>query len=334
MGIVLNNIMHAGGRIGGIRYTNSLESIELSIRNKEMLIELDCVKTKESYVLAHDGTEKSLYNYNGHFKDITLEQYSSLKVGGVYTPMTYDLLRTVMERHSNVTFIIDAKVENERYLAFLKYMRDNHPDVLDRLCLQVYSEKDVVAVSQFDVNRCVIALWKYFDKDPFSEESLSFIEQTSHQKIEVLGVSLRYQNPFTKQINPSHEKLEKMASLGHKIFLHGQDGILSLQDQVRLNLKFGFFSSISYNELPHDFDWRSYTSLYKDIATFDELRAKCHYLQYGIDEKRLYKLSVPNDFNWRTYAALNKDVQLTNELIAKAHFTRYGFREGRPYRVN
>jgi hypothetical protein len=41
--IMLDNIMHAGGAIDGVKYTNSVESVLKSIANRERLIELDCV---------------------------------------------------------------------------------------------------------------------------------------------------------------------------------------------------------------------------------------------------------------------------------------------------
>lgn len=42
-------------------------------------------------------------------------------------------------------------------------------------------------------------------------------------------------------------------------------------------------------ELPHDFDWRTYVALHKDLSHFSEKKAKQHYLLFGINENRSYK---------------------------------------------
>jgi len=329
MAIMLRNIMHAGGGIDGFKYTNSLESVLTSIANSETLIELDCIKIRDSYVLAHDGTELRFYNYAGHFKDISFDDYRNLRVHGKYTPMTFEMLGEIMSAHPEATFIIDAKLEGDRYTAFLKFMAERFPSVLARLCMQVYRLQDVESACRYKVNKCIVALWKYFDKDPFSEDAISFVVAASRVDMDVLGISLRYQNPETKEINLHSPRLDALRNLGHKLYIHGQEVLLSLHKQALLNTEFSFFTAVSYNSLPVDFDWRAYTSMYKDLGAFGELQAKCHFLDRGVSENRRYRFNVPVDFDWRRYAALNPDLSLANEFHAFAHYTKHGSLESR-----
>lgn len=51
-------------------------------------------------------------------------------------------------------------------------------------------------------------------------------------------------------------------------------------------------------ELPHDFNWRIYASLHKDLKGFSETKLKQHYLLFGINENRPYKYEdLPTNTN-------------------------------------
>jgi hypothetical protein len=332
MAMMLRNIMHAGGGIDGFKYTNSAESILLSLANNERLIELDCIKIRDSYVLAHDGTELRFYNHAGHFKDISFDDYRNLRVHGKYTPMTFEMLAEIMSTHPEATFIIDAKMEGDRYTAFLKFMAERFPHVLARLCMQVYKLQDVESACRYKVNKCMIALWKYYDKAPFSEDAISFVVAASRVDMDVIGISLRYENPETKEVNLHSPRLDALRNSGHTLYIHGQEVLLSLYKQALLNTQFSFFTAVSYNSLPVDFDWRAYTSMYQDLSTFGELQAKCHFLDRGVRENRRHRFDVPVDFDWRTYAALNPDLRLRNEFYGLAHYTKHGSHECRRYK--
>ena len=47
--------------------------------------------------------------------------------------------------------------------------------------------------------------------------------------------------------------------------------------------------------LPNDFDWEIYLKLHPDIADCckTEETAKLHYIHYGFNEKRKYKVKLP-----------------------------------------
>lgn len=86
--------------------------------------------------------------------------------------------------------------------------------------------------------------------------------------------------------------------------------------------------------IPNDFDWKTYIRLNNDLNDHNNKRdAINHYLNYGINEKRQYKVKLPNDFNWEEYIALNSDlIEVTNETEAINHYRKYGFFQNRNYK--
>lgn len=85
------------------------------------------------------------------------------------------------------------------------------------------------------------------------------------------------------------------------------------------------------SDLPQDFDYNIYRS-YNDLSTFDNESLKIHYITYGSNEGRLYKL--PDNFNFDIYRELNSDLQKLNNNELIAHFVNTGCIEGRLYSKN
>jgi hypothetical protein len=85
--------------------------------------------------------------------------------------------------------------------------------------------------------------------------------------------------------------------------------------------------------VPYDFDWKTYLALNNDLdEKCNEIEAIDHYVKYGINENRNYKI---DEFDWKTYLLLNNDLnQNCNEIEAKHHYINYGIRENRNYKMN
>lgn len=88
------------------------------------------------------------------------------------------------------------------------------------------------------------------------------------------------------------------------------------------------------NELPLDFDWELYVKINDDISSLDEVKAKLHYVNFGRNEKRLYKLELPDDFDWEEYLLMNNDLRHLDEFRAKLHYIHDGKREKRTYKLD
>ena len=91
-------------------------------------------------------------------------------------------------------------------------------------------------------------------------------------------------------------------------------------------------------KLPIDFNWKEYVNINCDIKNIkEEEEAIKHYLEYGIKEKRKYKIDrklIPHDFNWKNYVLLNKDLtNVENNIQAMVHYINFGIKENRIYKL-
>ena len=90
---------------------------------------------------------------------------------------------------------------------------------------------------------------------------------------------------------------------------------------------------MSNNVIPQDFNWKTYIKLNDDLHLLTNKKdAIKHYLNYGIQEKRQYRINIPVDFDWKQYIKLNPDLsEITNKTDAMNHYINFGFYENRNY---
>jgi hypothetical protein len=88
-----------------------------------------------------------------------------------------------------------------------------------------------------------------------------------------------------------------------------------------------------YDNIPNDFNWRTYIYINKDLSYMNNLLAINHYEKCGYIENRKYKYeNLPNDFDWKSYISIHDDLKTMNELDAKNHYEYDGYRENRKYK--
>ena len=94
--------------------------------------------------------------------------------------------------------------------------------------------------------------------------------------------------------------------------------------------------------VPAEFNWEEYLSINTDLLSIGiktEEQAKQHYLYYGRQEERKYKITdkpLPSDFNWEEYISLNRDLPrygIITEEQAKQHYLIFGKHEERKYKI-
>lgn len=79
--------------------------------------------------------------------------------------------------------------------------------------------------------------------------------------------------------------------------------------------------------IPDDFDSVVYKYLNPDLINMNNEELKNHYLSYGFNENRNYKLDLPHDFNYETYRLLNPDLTFYDEINLKLHYSNIGKNE-------
>lgn len=129
-------IAHAGGRVDGLRLSNSKEAIEKSYRNGYKLIELDMEwSTDGNLVLVHDWGNFAKFINSNDEKAYSAEEFRNLKIQKTLTPLTIDdLANWLMENHG-VYIVTDVKNSNVQALKFIK---DRYPELINRFIPQIY----------------------------------------------------------------------------------------------------------------------------------------------------------------------------------------------------
>lgn len=155
-------IAHAGGSIGGNRYTNSVEAFENSAR-KVPLIELDLCRAADGLIVAHDGLEKS-YGFSKPFREVSVSDFQASRYIGRYGVMSFpDLCQRLTGGTSCA--ILDLKTDSDDGFAADVaeiYAIASAAGVLDRIIPQVYSIANYDAVRRQGFENFILALWKFF----------------------------------------------------------------------------------------------------------------------------------------------------------------------------
>lgn len=129
-------IAHAGGRIDGIEYTNSLEAMNLSYKNGFRLFELDFIETADGVFVASHGW--SDWKKQVGFKEErrpTLKEFKSLKILEKYTPMDIDDVNEWFRNHKDAILVTDkVDLPMNFYKKFL---------FSDRLIMELFSGRSI-----------------------------------------------------------------------------------------------------------------------------------------------------------------------------------------------
>ena len=88
-----------------------------------------------------------------------------------------------------------------------------------------------------------------------------------------------------------------------------------------------------------NFNWIKYLYLNQDLLLniFSEKDAIIHFINYGIEEKRLYKTekNIKSTFNWELYIFIYTDLKnINNYNDALIHYIKKGIDENRKYDIN
>ena len=217
-------IAHAGGAVGGRKYTNSVEAFEAAASTVK-LIELDICRARDGLIVAHDGLENA-YGIKEKFDGITLDEFRSKRFVGKLRTMTLpDLLLRLCRFDTSV--ILDIKAEDAasyaRTIAEISEMTLGL-GVRDKLIPQTYCEADLDAASAAGFENTILALWKHYP-NVFTPECQACIEyafggQGQHDGFRALSMAARH---FWRQGDDVAEGLQaRVFTLSPMVFLHGQ----------------------------------------------------------------------------------------------------------------
>ncbi len=131
-------IAHAGGKIDGHAYTDSLEALNFSYSNGFRLFELDIIKTSDNiYVAAHDWEYwASITGYSGDLPP-TLNTFKKYKIHNLYTPLDINAINQWFLTHPDAILVTD-KVNTP--LDFSKHFVDKKRLMMELFTLDAVKE--------------------------------------------------------------------------------------------------------------------------------------------------------------------------------------------------
>ncbi len=131
-------IAHAGGKVDGHIYTNSLEALDLNYKKGFRLFELDIIKTSEGeYVAAHDWEHwAKITGYTGEIP-VSLNRFLRQKLYGKFTPIDMKAINKWFGEHKDAILVTD-KINNP--VDFSEKFIDKN-----RLMMELFDEKSVDA---------------------------------------------------------------------------------------------------------------------------------------------------------------------------------------------
>lgn len=205
-------IVHAGGIIENFTYTNSLEAICKNVQYHE-IIELDVVKLKDGYAIAHDGMEKELYDSNLDFSEMRYGYYKHLKVKKKFTPLTFPLLKAFLRINPNTIFTLDNKFDIlDHYINYLRTLLGSLIET--NIIFHVHDSDDIEFIEKNNL-KCIYALWKYNDS-PYNWIIKQNLEYIVSENISIYAISLDY-----KTMKNFTTETDQLKQYNIKIFIYG-----------------------------------------------------------------------------------------------------------------
>lgn len=228
-------IAHAGGTINNFKYTNSKEAIQYSIDCGYSYIEVDIVKLLDNYALAHDSHEKH-YGLEKKFGEITGNEFKQLKSQKKFTTLLLSDIFAILLKYKNLSFILDIKEttinEYKKVITYIvngsasgdkdgdKEGKGGTSELLNRIIPQIYSLEEYQYLESINYPKCLCALWKKHDANPFHKKVFNNLIYMTYGKVELIGISLRHINPSTGENNLESKYLYALQSYGKIVYIH------------------------------------------------------------------------------------------------------------------
>lgn len=148
-------IIHAGGEIGGMLGSNSLEALNATYEKGYRVIEMD-------FVLSSDGHPVCLHDWSSYYSDtltfvpVTKSEFESTKIFNQYTSVTLDSLVAWMKAHADVYIVTDIKENN---VEVLRNIAAEHPEIISRIIPQIYQYSEYLPVRALGYSNIVLTLY-------------------------------------------------------------------------------------------------------------------------------------------------------------------------------
>lgn len=164
-------VAHAGGGIGGLQGTNSLEALNASYKKGFRFLELDFNWTADNHLILLHDFKKSINNlFSANSKIYSLGEFKKLKMINNLTQMTLSDLIGWLNSHRDAFIITDIKRNN---MAGLKHISQKYPHIQGQIIPQIYRFTEYWPVEELGYNNPILTLYL---KDYSDDILLRFIQ--------------------------------------------------------------------------------------------------------------------------------------------------------------
>lgn len=150
-------IMHAGGGIRNLTYTNSLEALDQNYSVGERSFELDLDLTTDNEVVSIHGWEQiDLYEGGVGGRQYSLAEFRAMRRKDKLTQITLHSLAMWLQTHPGSNIITDVKSDNVKAL---RIIAAQYPRLKDRFIPQIYRLREYGAVRSMGFEKIILTLY-------------------------------------------------------------------------------------------------------------------------------------------------------------------------------
>ncbi len=157
----IQRIAHAGGGVNDETYTNSLEALNLNIKQGFLFFELDFSFTSDNHLVClHDWKHDFLRSFGFETKNkLTLAEFEKLvRDKCQFQKLTLKTLVEWMKNNPSATIITDVKEDNVKALSILM---QKIPDAQNRIIPQIYFPENFEKVKSMGFKKIIWTLYRY-----------------------------------------------------------------------------------------------------------------------------------------------------------------------------
>jgi glycerophosphoryl diester phosphodiesterase len=132
-------VAHAGGTVGNVQGTNTIEAVQTNYELGHRVFELD-------FNLTSDGKLVGIHDWGGKAAK-SWDEFSSKQVSGLFTPTSLEMFLDFLEQHEDAYIITDTKsfdYTDEQITEQFQILFDAasvRPELRERIIVQVYNQK-------------------------------------------------------------------------------------------------------------------------------------------------------------------------------------------------
>lgn len=194
-------IMHAGGFIAGVNYSNMMDAVKYHYDQGRRYFELDIERSTDGkLVLIHDfgGYQSKFFNVTEN-KSFTLKEFLDFESVHGFEQMEMENLVNFLRDHKDAYVVTDIKDKN---VETLKEICEVSPETMDQIIPQIYTFKEYNEVKALGYKNIILTLYKIKSSD---REIIDFVKK--NQLYAVTISRSRLDSKLFKELKKTNVKL-------------------------------------------------------------------------------------------------------------------------------